>query len=300
MELCESVSTAVFSEESNVCPMEPHSKKGFIFEKKIGEKSVAELRIAMEEGISTRGWKQQGDDFTAAENKDCGMQSAPEIPSMPIKIAGEEYPLSVAAHHLIPGEASLPNSNVTRYLWASEGVIRSDVGYSVDGSENGVWLPTHQVMSTALGKAQTIIIHDEEDPARTTGMSWAELSDRAKEHEQDAATYTQLFLPRYTQQAMRALGAQFHDAHSNYNTRVTDLLNKIDALIQIKSMGCEQCKNETKKSPPYMIVYRLNAISNLLRGILTGYPKRVWISWYTSEFACMYCRNPLPDDKLGI
>jgi hypothetical protein len=309
MELNESVAFSVLSTSGDDCPLEPHKKedKNIIKAKRQkGDKSVVRLRNSMKKGRSTRAWKQNGDSFSNAENFDAEKYPIPNVKKNSIHIAEKMYPLSIAAHHLIPGKGSLKESLIAQWLWKSENMIHSDVGYDVDGSENGIWLPTHQKMSRDMGKAQRIKIHDDyiseddinddESPQPIRGLSWAELSARAKEKEGNEQKYTELFLPRYTQQAMKKIGAQFHDSHSNYNTWVKDRLDNINGMIETKVFKmCDKCKEvqKGKKSPSYLLVYRLNLLSNLCRSLLTGWPRTAWLTVYTSDFAKRYQRAPV-------
>lgn len=300
MQIGEAVAVAVFKPGKDTkCPLEPHSKEKGFTGKKPGVKSVASLRKAMKAGWTTRQWKQEGESFVKKKEQEGPCKEVPVTGDSPITIAGVDYPLSVAAHHIIPGKASLPESSLKKYLWKSEGLIRSDVGYDCDGSENGVWLPTHQTMSRKLGKKQEIVIHDDEAPSAGKGLSWAELSDKAREAEGDQASYTAMFLRRYTQQAMMTVGAQFHDAHSNYNSYVTKALNKVSILLDSKIEMCEKCKEDDLKSPPYMLVYRLNSISARIESrFLKGRPTVHWKTVYTSNFSKLYAVSPVPEDKL--
>ena len=299
-QLGEAVAKVAFSSSEEKCPMEPHKKAKTLTGKAPEVKSVPELRKSMKDGKSTRQWKQSGDDFELAKHLDAEKKPPPEYDEMPIEIADVKYPLSISAHHLIPGKASLPVSTLKKYIWKSRGgLIDGDIGYDVDGAENGKWLPTHQIMSSKMASAQTIIIVDETNPSRTTGMSWAELSDRAKEKEGHQKSYTDLFLPRYTQQSMRLLNCQFHDGHDDYSDWVTGQLNKISLSIDVKSGMCDKCKKIAIKTPPYLLVYRLNRLSRTCAGLLSGSPKPTWLRIYTSEFAAMYKREPIPVSKLG-
>ena len=143
-QLGEAVAVVAFSSSDEKCPMEPHKKAKTLTGKAPGVKSVPELRKSMGEGKSTRQWKQNGIDFEKAEHFDAEKKLPPEYNEQPITIAEVKYPLSIAAHHLIPGKASLPQSTIKKYIWKSEGLIDGDIGYDVDGAENGKWLPTHQ------------------------------------------------------------------------------------------------------------------------------------------------------------
>ncbi len=108
------VSVAAFSDDDEKCPMEPHAKQNVIVGKAPEVKSVKELRKAMIAGQSTRQWKQDSNDstkFTKGKNKDATEKPEPSFSKNPILIAEQTYPLSIAAHHLIPGKASLPKSD---------------------------------------------------------------------------------------------------------------------------------------------------------------------------------------------
>ncbi|MGH8622233.1 MAG: hypothetical protein ACRET3_08860 [Burkholderiales bacterium] len=64
-------------------------------------------------------------------------------PTWTIRVPGVDQPVNVvpAAHHLIPGNASL--KQVPKLVqWLKKGSkIREDVGYDVNARENGIWLP---------------------------------------------------------------------------------------------------------------------------------------------------------------
>ncbi len=99
---------------------------------------------------------------------------------------------------------------------------------------------------------------------------------------------------------MKLAGGQFHDSHSNYNEFVKRRLDALTVTLDKKTGGCEECKSKRKKEkfPPYLLVYKLNGLSNTMRGFLVGAPKKSWLAVYTSEFACYYARAPLPPRKL--
>ena len=245
----------------------------------------------MQNGKSTICWKQSGEDFVRAENTGPEQQQ-PE--KGPIEIRGEEYPLCIAAHHIIPGKASLPKSKLADYIWRGK-KIEGDIGYDVDGSENGVWLPTHQSMSAGMGKAQTIVINDDENPERTSGPSWAELSERAKANIRDPKFDAQRFIRWYTQEAMDIIGAQFHDSHADYNQYVIKILNSHKTRMMKLSRDCSECTRD-KLPPPFMLGFWLNSISRALRTrFLECAPHRGWTGVYTSDFAKIYASTPLKE-----
>lgn len=294
----EAVAIEAFSESGKTCPMEPHKKKKTLTGKAIEVKSVKDLRKAMKKGMSTRQWKQNGDDFVEAKHFDAEKKTPPKYDKKPIEIAGKKYPLSIAAHHLIPGLDSLPKSSLKDYIWKSEGVIDGDIGYDVDGAENGKWLATHQIMSSKLGKKQDIVIEDDSNPTRTVGLSWAELSKKAQEREENSEKYNDLFAQRYSQQAMALLNSQFHDSHANYSEWVKDKLDNISYAIETFSGMCEECNKNKKKTPPYSLVYRLNMLSKICDKFLSGPPRNSWRNIYTSRLSRLYILKPIPADKL--
>lgn len=304
-QLGETVAMAAFSELDKTCPMEPHKKKKTLTGKAFKVKSVPDLRKAMVEGKSTRQWKQNGDDFEETEHFDADKKPLPEYDEEPIEIKnnkGEEkkYPLSIAAHHLIPGEASLPKSDLAKYIWKKKKVIDGDIGYDVDGAENGKWLPTHHKMSLGMGKKQTIIIRDKKINPKGKGLSWKKISEITKKRMSalDAATYSELFLLKYSQQAMALLNCQFHDSHPNYSEWVKLRLNQISVVIDTLSGSCVKCKKNKKKTPPYLLVYRLNMLSKLCDTLLSGKPRKSWLNIYTSYLSKSFFSEPIPADKL--
>lgn len=71
----------------------------------------------------------------------------PEKPgeSETLTVAGDEgWPYILAPHHLIPGNGSLRKSDLYNHYMSKEGKdtkVLVNIGYDVNGSHNGVWLP---------------------------------------------------------------------------------------------------------------------------------------------------------------
>jgi hypothetical protein len=57
-----------------------------------------------------------------------------------VTLGGKSYGAAVAAHHLIPGNASLKDSELMDYLW-TDGEAEGNIGYNVNAKPNGVWSP---------------------------------------------------------------------------------------------------------------------------------------------------------------
>jgi hypothetical protein len=175
------------------------------------------------------------------------------------------YGFSVAAHHLIPGEASLSASRLKSFMVQGESVevqtsdgmkrktLKRHIGYNVNGSHNGTWLPGNYYIRTGTS------------PIR--GSSWSDLGDDA-------------WCLNYVAAVVRVAGGQFHDAHTKYSSAVEDLLNKISDILA--KHECNICQNP-QISPPARIKERLYGISGYLRGQVEGLPAAWKRPWFTSD-----------------
>jgi A nuclease family of the HNH/ENDO VII superfamily with conserved AHH len=194
-----------------------------------------------------------------------GNQGTKTLPTLPGQKQSSELEASAAAHHLIPGNASLKKSNLyesEKYLW-KDGVVEGNIGYNVNAEPNGEWLP---------------------------GNYWARPWGPA------GKAFKTAFGPdpeSYAFAAIDAWGAQFHDAHGVYSLFVKGALDKIfDKLEQNKELWCPEAKkqdDDPKKRPPlYVLVSRLNTVSGRMRAMLraptTNWKKNV----YTSTFSLSY------------
>jgi hypothetical protein len=114
-----------FSNADATCPMEPHDDEGKVEGKAINVKEVAELHRNMASGKSTCQWVQKDLKFSQGTNT-VEPQRLPDVDDEPVHIDGHSYPISVAAHHILPGKECLPKGSIAQYIWASKGLIRSD------------------------------------------------------------------------------------------------------------------------------------------------------------------------------
>src|SRR5690349_16441988 len=162
----------------------------------------------------------------------------------------QEATIVPAAHHLIPGNASYKRApELHKYVSGDKNLIQSDIGYNVNCAENGVWLPGSYGVHPG---------------ATTTGnKKWS------KYKYQDA----------YAIKAMKAAGAQFHDAHPKYSTNVKNTLcslaEKLDAMYEKNDGNCPVCGKKAsddagKLTPPFGLVGKLNGISASHRTMLKG------------------------------
>jgi hypothetical protein len=187
----------------------------------------------------------------------------------PITLAGtkggKKLEVSVAAHHLIPGNAALKNSELFKseeYLW-KDGNAKGNICYNVNAAPNGEWLPGNYAAR----------------PWGTAGVD-----------------FTKAYGPTpqaYAFAAIEAWGRQFHDAHEVYSTFVKDALDKIyDKLDAGDEVWCPEAKKKekdpTKREPLYVLVSRLNTVSSRMRQMLVV-PSSNWKkNIYTSAFSLTY------------
>lgn len=170
-------------------------------------------------------------------------------PVWPIKTpqTDKETYVIAAAHHLIPGNASLKRAtSLRKYIEEAKGKISGDIGYDVNSRKNGVWLPGSYAVREKL----------------PFGIKWSQYQ----------------FQNKYAIRAMKVHNAQFHDSHPDYSKNVLRTLRKIAA--KIVTGGSEKCSIcgktlEDKSRPPYGLVGRLDAVSRFHRKFLVG-PAHKW------------------------
>jgi len=164
------------------------------------------------------------------------------------------------AHHLIPGNESWPKTKLLKWVDEAKGMIKKDIGYSVNHTSNGVDLPG---------------IHGLGKPA------WSASSRK--------------FQQAYAFAAMASSDPlrQFHDRHAAYSRYVVKVLNKINEKLSEKEKpGCgkKYCGgSKTKKfDPPEGLVERLNDVALRLKEHLCCAPRGWKKPIITSRFAWMY------------
>jgi hypothetical protein len=196
----------------------------------------------------------------------CGGDQGKRAVTVAGTLPGKALVVSVAAHHLIPGNASLKKSELFtshKYLHKDQKAA-GNIGYNVNSAPNGLWLPGNYAAR----------------PWGTKGAAFeAEFGPTAQ---------------NYAYAAINVWKAQFHDAHEAYSTFVMKVLNKLfDKLEENEDIWCPEAKKDKDKkpeerSPLYVLVARLDTVSSRMRRMLvapsTNWKKDIW----TSSFSLSY------------
>jgi len=182
----------------------------------------------------------------------------------------ERFPCTAAAHHLIPGNAALENSDLKKYMTKGSTVqvkigeatksftVKEHIGYNVNGAHNGVWLAASYSIRKGKTKAK---------------LTWSAL----------AASNPDWCL-NYIAAVVKTTESQFHDTHEPYSNRVLELLNKIFFALEAHQKTCNECREKlTEIAPPYMIKDRLYRLSDHFRTQLLGPPMCWKEPWITTE-----------------
>jgi hypothetical protein len=216
-----------------------------------------------------------------------------------VKTKALNYPVTCAAHHLIPAQASLREcKNLLKFMVSKHGsgdalkgqgnfngIVWSDIGYNVNGSENGHYLPGLYAVA-GNGTCEWIgapSVLDEEDEEGTVAWSPPPTKKRVRlmtdmNHRIDPQSKKW----QYVDRATTLMGAQFHDSHPAYSKFVLGVLNKIATRLNaarresVRDLNCGKCKEREEKikdfgvPPPFGLSLRLNGVSERLRSNLTG------------------------------
>lgn len=312
-QLGEAVAVGILTEKKLECPFHEkgHSHDGVKSNYKAGDATALGKNLAAGgEDSSTVKRKKLPDLNHSLPRKEADPDEAySETEREVVLIRGNEdtrYPVAHSAHHLIPAKESLARANpLHKYIDSSKGKICCHLGYDVDGSENGVWLPgLHAVNSKGLdlwGAASSDLPDDEEVGRRLRKRP--ELEDRKTKW-----TYALLDGPRpahgpiafeptnlkwlYVQRSMtfpRMAPRQFHDRHTDYSGKVKahleDVATVLDRLLGTEETepDCKECAEaKGKPPPPAGLLGLLNNSSTWYRGKLVGRTRDK--EYYTSSW----------------
>ena len=190
---------------------------------------------------------------------------------VPHPMAGDmtiENRLRTNAHHLIPADASFNPHPKIKQLLAKGSEVGGDVGYGVNHRNNGYWLPSYPEDYQATN-------------VKTVPITWGQMTTEFPDMQH-----------RITVLAMRHTKRQFHDAHPDYSSFVSQCLDKIcEKVVAVAGKHtCQTPVEPLKKpwAPPYALTARLDGLSSRLRGLLSGLPKGWREPAFTSSHAKRY------------
>ncbi len=218
------------------------------------------------------------------------------------------YPVSCAAHHCIPAQESLKDHSLLAFMCKKgsaadsnhgygQGEVWSNVGYDVNGSQNGVFLPGNYAVGGGRGGTGQWVEDTADKENENVEESAAEHSDLLTGAHGDVRETNRKW--QYVRQAVTLAGGQFHDRHVDYSEVVvkgalTALFEKLmhkfeQAFLENNCSRCSQRHDKLEEygvPTPYGLVDRLNMISARLRGHLTGslWPANVYTSGWMRAY----------------
>jgi hypothetical protein len=223
------------------------------------------------------------------------------------------YPVTCAAHHLVPAQESLKVCRLLAFMVKkgeagklkdkdfTAGAVWANVGYEVNGIENGVYLPGSYAVGG--GRGGMGLWSENDDVPDSEDESASDLPDPASpllsgELNEISETNRKW---RYVRQAMFHGKGQFHDRHEDYSRFIAEVLNKIFSDYRrqytrsVREGLCPDCKAKADKikdvgiPTPFGLVGRLNALSQNIRVCLNGSTWRPNI--YTSKWGAAFMRE---------
>lgn len=222
------------------------------------------------------------------------------------------YRVSCAAHHLIPAQGSLKRSGLTDYMIQSgnpgefqgaapttkKGKVWCNVGYNINGSQNGVFLPgNYAVKKIWKGETANPNAEEQEDQEDLPPEyeDECELVGADLDQPPKKVMYVNEVVKNATEygRTRRGYGGQFHDFHTRYNQFVHEVLDVLYNDLNRKEKRardeCPTCRPrmQQKQVPtPFGLVLRLNVVSSRLEARLKG------VKWhpglYTSKYGQAY------------
>jgi hypothetical protein len=176
---------------------------------------------------------------------------------------------SFEAHHAIPGNQSMKGHSIERWIKEKNGFIKKDTGYSINNSDNGIWLPSI--------------------PEECKNGNWGGLDDSVK--------------LAIASKPMKEGYGQFHKSHHNitdkddptlptYKDEVILQLKQLDDLIVKWTKACFRCNNVDPEKGPFDPNWKVhNMLDNLSSGIETHLkkPPKQW-KYFISRLA-MNCNK---------
>lgn len=255
MQIGEAIAVAAVSQDDKedcwFCEEKPKAEKKKTDLKANPDTSTAEIPDYVPEN------KEDNNSSTLGSNLIAGGDKEPKWRIKNLLKPAKQSDVVPAAHHCIPGEASMAKVPALHKFMREGGPAdyESDIGYDINDAANGVWLPGNYAVRDGNPEFNK--------------KTWT--------------LQTPKFQLDYVKLAMnKAGGKMFHDAHRTYNTRVKDtLLSIANKLAKPKKGKCPVCEEPEKKGrPPYGLVRRLHGVSGAHRTMLNSPTKRTVLEGY--------------------
>jgi hypothetical protein len=231
------------------------------------------------------------------------------VPGQEQPVKGHTYHLTCAAHHCIPAQASLKNHDLLQYMCSKnagsplkggstyKGKVWANVGYDVNGSQNGIFLPGNYAVTGNTGAGWTSDMDADDEVPAPGSPTFVVMSLKG---ENGVISYDNRKW-MYVSKAVHKVPGQFHDSHPDYSNFVKGVLTKIwedyeklykddpDVNVNCDKNKCQELRQKIKdkgKPTPFGLVDRLNKVSDKLKNYLNG---TSWsITLYTSNWGKAY------------
>ncbi len=174
-------------------------------------------------------------------------------------------------HHIIPGKAAMAKSHLEDWTRASKGKIKQDIGYTVDGPPNGIWLPHMPEIYWRKHFPGT-----KTPMAEYFGQTFAGLSESAKNTIGEVVMGELSLQMHYMDHSVKYTHT---DPNANYDRECKMECDELGDRMQLFADEAK-CPDATdnKLYPPYPLVAMINGSSTLIRQRITGSPTQ-WTSW---------------------
>lgn len=175
-----------------------------------------------------------------------------------------EVTVKPTPHHLIPGNAAMAKSDLEKYTCKKGGKIKQDIGYSIDCTENGVWLPHLPHVYWTSKKTKT--------------KRWCDVYGKWSEMDPDDQDLVGKIIMGETNWQMHYTDHDDPYMDMPHDTTYDDnALERCQTLAELmRDVWGPKCKegkgSDGKLFPPYGLVARINLESNYMLGRMTGPP----------------------------
>lgn len=185
-------------------------------------------------------------------------------------------------HHLIPGNAAMAPSKLEKWTTTSKGPkLKQDIGYDIDCTLNGIWLPHLPHVYWTSYKTQT--------------KRWCDIYGKWSELDPDEQEFVGKVVMGETSLQMHYTDHDDPYIDMPHNTTYDgEAKKRCDMLAQLMdkfwSIKCKKSKgSDGKLRPPYGLVERINLQSEFMRKRITGPPGR-WKS-FVSPLAQVFAKG---------